>query len=77
MSTADLRELLRRLHAELARAESLDPSRASCWRSWRRPVALPGALSATRSAAVRFEADHPALAAALRQIADAFAKAGI
>lgn len=79
MSAADdLHALLRRLHAELQRATSLDDESRS----------LLGVLAqdverfrehgpASRELAARFEAEHPTLAATLRQIADALGKAGI
>ncbi len=74
----DLHALLRRLHAELQQAETLDDESRS----------LLGLLAqdverfrehgpASRELAARFEADHPTLAATLRQIADALGKAGI
>jgi hypothetical protein len=78
VSDKDLPELLRRLHEELGRAESLDAeSRALLGVVAQDLAKFEAHMSATRSAAVRFEADHPALAAALRQVADAFGKAGI
>lgn len=79
MSAADdLRALLRRLHAELQQATALDDESRS----------LLGVLAqdverfrehgpASRELAARFEAEHPTLAATLRQIADALGKAGI
>jgi hypothetical protein len=78
LSAHDLPELLRRLHAELAQAETLDPESRELLGVVAQDLAkFEAHMSATRSAAVRFEADHPALAATLRQVADAFGKAGI
>jgi hypothetical protein len=91
MSTEELNELLRRLHAELSRAESLDPESRKLLglvisevrmigtgeadsTGERTADATPHGLEAL---AVRFEADHPAMAAGLRQLADLLAKAGI
>jgi hypothetical protein len=78
VSGNELPGLLRQLHAELARAETLDPESRELLGLVAQDLAkFEAHMSATRSAAVRFEADHPALAAALRQVADAFGKAGI
>lgn len=74
----DLHALLRRLHTELQQAQTLDDESRS----------LLGLLAqdverfrehgpASRELAARFEADHPTIAATLRQIADALGKAGI
>jgi hypothetical protein len=85
MSNEPLNALLRGLHAELARAPSLDAEarrllglvlgdleRLGAGAAGGHPT--PGGLEAL---AVRFEADHPAMAAALRQVADLLGKAGI
>ena len=86
MSDQELRNLLTQLHARLGGAQPLDAD------DRRLLVALLGdiekaleAETATRppdtsrleSLAVRFEADHPALAEGLRRLADTLAKAGI
>ncbi|MFO1456791.1 MAG: DUF4404 family protein [Steroidobacteraceae bacterium] len=74
----DLHTLLRRLHAELGRADTLDPESRELL------AVLAGDLqrlsshrSSARDYAARFEAEHPDVAATLRQIADLFGKAGI
>lgn len=88
MSTQDLQTLLRQLHAELGRADALDPESRRLLDvvvddirrvdSAESPPAdthaTPGGLEAL---AVRFEADHPSMAAALRRLADVLGKAGI
>jgi hypothetical protein len=78
MSTEDLAGLLRKLHAELERATSLDSESRELLAVLGRDLArFESQMSTARGLAVRFEAEHPEVAAALRQIADAFAKAGI
>jgi hypothetical protein len=85
MSNEPLNVLLRGLHAELARATSLDAESRrligvvlgdleTLGAGASAAHATPGGLEAL---AVRFEADHPAMAAALRQVADLLGKAGI
>jgi hypothetical protein len=88
MSGQDLQTLLRQLHTELGRARSLDPEsrrlldvvvddlrRAGAAEPARLGShATPGGMEAL---AVRFEVEHPAMAAALRRVADVLAKAGI
>ena len=85
MPTEPLNVRLRALRAELAGVERLDPDGQSAagalLAELRRlieeaagPAATPGGLEAL---AVRFEADHPSVAAALRQVADQLGKAGI
>jgi len=85
MSTEELHGLLRGLHAELARTTTLDAEAqrliSAVVRDFEKlgagtsgPHPTPGALKAL---AVRFEADHPAMGAALRQVADLLGKAGI
>ena len=88
MSTQDLQTLLRQLHAELGRAEALDPESrrlldvvvddirrvGSADARSADTHATPGGLEAL---AVRFEADHPSMAIALRRLADVLGKAGI
>jgi predicted component of type VI protein secretion system len=81
----ELHKLLRQLHGELARADSIDDESRELLSVISGDI---GALTASRQAtaehlpavkrlAVDFESDHPALAATLRQIADLLAKAGI
>ncbi|MCZ8130839.1 MAG: DUF4404 family protein [Steroidobacteraceae bacterium] len=85
----ELPALLQRLHAELAGSTTLDaesrrllgvvledirrlePDRLAATAA---EAPTPGGLEAL---AVRFEAEHPSLAASLRQIADVLGKAGI
>jgi hypothetical protein len=91
MSNEELKGLLTRLHGELGSAKGLDEESrrllgvvvADIERmglgqaAGARPaggMATPGGLE---SLAVRFEADHPATAAVLRQVADVLGKAGI
>lgn len=96
MASAELHELLRRLHEELGRATSLDDESrrlvgvlADDLRrvaSRDAPPAVEGAPASTgadgapgglEELAVRFEAEHPAVASTLRQVADVLGKAGI
>jgi hypothetical protein len=84
MATTDLHALLRQLHEELGRTAELDDESKRLLGVVLDDVgrigggaagaASPGSLEAL---AVRFEADHPAMAAALRQVADLLGKAGI
>lgn len=82
MSSEQLNALLARLHQELGRATTLDgESRrllgvvvADIEKLGLAAPTTPGGLEAL---AVRFEADHPAVAAALRQVGDLLGKAGI
>ena len=82
MSTEQINALLQRLHEELGRATTLDgESRrllgvviADIEKLGLAAPTTPGGLE---SLAVRFEADHPAVAAALRQVGDLLGKAGI
>jgi hypothetical protein len=85
MPTEQLTGRLRALRAELAGMQILDPDAKSAagalLAELRRlevevagSAATPGGLEAL---AVRFEADHPSVAAALRQVADQLGKAGI
>ena len=82
---SELHRLLRQLHEELGRAGNIDDESRELLGLVAGDI---GALSASRQAAsehapalkglaVRFESDHPALAATARQIADLLAKAGI
>ena len=82
MSSEQLKSLLQRLHEELASAAALDgESRrllgvvvTDIERLGLATPATPGGIEAL---AVRFEVDHPALAATLRQVGDLLGKAGI
>ena len=85
MPNEPLNSQLRAVLAELGRARSLDPDTRDLadellgelgrlGASVRAPAPTSGGLE---TLAVRFEAEHPAMAAALRQVADLLAKAGI
>jgi hypothetical protein len=86
MQAQDLRQLLTQLHERLGNAQSLDAD------DRRLLVTVLGDIENTlaksqaagtpdarslESLAVKFEADHPALAETLRRLADTLAKAGI
>ena len=85
--TPELRTQLESLHASLVQAGSIDAeSRALLIKLLPEITRLLGASGAAEvhpftepleALAVRFEADHPALGNALRQVVDALAKAGI
>lgn len=87
MASTELHALLRQLHAELDRTAVLDDESRRLLGVVLDDVRRIGAAPATGDAettpgnlealAVRFEADHPTLAAALRQVADLLGKAGI
>ncbi len=82
MSSDQLNALFKALHDELGRVSALDAESrrllglvlADVDRLGLAAPATPGGLE---SLAVRFEADHPAMAAALRQVGDLLGKAGI
>lgn len=86
MSQSELRNLLTQLHARLGGAPSLDADDRRLLTTVLADIenALakggdvqqppPGGIE---SLAVKFEADHPALAESLRRVADTLAKAGI
>jgi hypothetical protein len=86
MNQSDLRTLLKQLHARLGSAPSLDAGDRRLLITLlgdienvlaQSPVAKPPDTSGLESLAVKFEADHPALAESLRRVADTLAKAGI
>jgi hypothetical protein len=86
MSSQDLRGLLGQLHTRLTHAKSLDAESRKLLLTVAADIekALAGNDVAAvapqpplESLAVRFEADHPALAGVLRQIMDTLGKAGI
>jgi len=86
MNETDLRNLVTQLHARLGNAQSLDAEDRRLLGVMLHDIekALAGSDPAqTPSAsgldglAVKFEADHPALAETLRRLADALGKAGI
>lgn len=86
---SDLQQTLRDLHRELGEAERLAPQDRAMLEaalddiqqalgSGKASVVAPDAPGDKfESAAVRLEAGHPGLAAALRSLVDALAKAGI
>jgi hypothetical protein len=82
VTVGDLKTLLRQLHAELAGASRVDAESrqlldlvvADIEHLGGAAEAAPGRIE---SLALRFEADHPGVAATLRQIGDVLAKAGI
>jgi hypothetical protein len=75
---SELPDLLRRLHAELGRATTLDDESRELLAVLARDLQkFESHMSSARGFAVRFEAEHPEVAATLRQIADVFGKAGI
>lgn len=85
MTHSTLPELLRRLHEELGWADSLDDESRRLLGVVARDIEAltagsPAAgdhVPALERLAVRFDADHPSLAAVARQLMDALAKAGI
>lgn len=87
MDQSKLQRLLHELHTELGSAESLDPeSRALVVKVLEDLGAVPEAApaerhataaSGLREAMLRFETEHPRLAATVGQVADALAKLGI
>jgi len=86
MSQSDLRHLLTQLHARLGNAESLDADDRRLLTTVLADIENVLAKGAStgqpaegglESLAVKFEADHPALAETLRRLADTLAKAGI
>jgi uncharacterized protein DUF4404 len=92
MSPESLRELLTRVHERLAASSSLDRDSRQLLATLMHDIeralgrggatAEPAAVAAAHaprleSLAVRFEAGHPGLAQALRQLTDALGKAGI
>lgn len=85
MSDEDLRDLLAQLHTRLGRAKSLDGESRKLLTTVARDIekalgkgAKPKTtLEPIEELAVRFEADHPAVADVLRQIIDTLGKAGI
>jgi hypothetical protein len=85
MSDEDLRDLLAQLHARLGRAKSLDGQSRKLLTTVARDIETAlgtgttpkSKLEPIEQLAVRFEADHPAVADVLRQIVDTLGKAGI
>lgn len=79
MTREDLHGLLARLHEELARSGPLDDESQRLLRQVSDDVArLGGSRPAGLEAlAVRFEATHPAIGAALRSLVDSLGRAGV
>ncbi len=82
MSSESLNSLLSRAHDALGRAPALDAESRRLLALLaadieRLGLAAPATAHGVRAFAVRFEADHPAAAAALRQAGDLLGKAGI
>jgi hypothetical protein len=85
MNSPDLQQLLRHLHDELGRAQSLDAESRKLLDVIARDITslsaakdgVTGHVPALERLAVRFESGHPALSAVARQLVDALAKAGI
>jgi hypothetical protein len=85
MASTDLHELLRQLHEELGKAGPLDAESRELLGVVARDIGqlssadagMTGHVPALERLAVRFESEHPSLSAALRQLVDALAKAGI
>jgi hypothetical protein len=86
MNESDLRNLLTQLHTRLGSAQSLDAEDRRLLATAMRDIekalttsetARSTSASGLEALAVKFEADHPALAESLRGLVDALAKAGI
>jgi len=85
MTSADLHDLLRRLHEELGKAGPLDDESRELLGVVAHDIGelsapetdVAGHAPALERLAVRFESEHPAVSAALRQLVDALVKAGI
>jgi uncharacterized protein DUF4404 len=86
MNESELQHLLAQLHSRLGSARSLDAEDRRLLGTVLRDIetllakadsAPPPSASGLESLAVKFEADHPALAETLRRLVDALAKAGI
>jgi hypothetical protein len=86
MAQENLRDLLAQLHTRLGHAKSLDPESRQLLTTLSQDIerALGRASEETgpartslEGAVVKLEAEHPALAAVIRQLIDALGKAGI
>jgi Domain of unknown function (DUF4404) len=87
--TMTLQDQLRTLHTELARTRSVDPQTRELLIALLTDITrllgqAPGTTTEQHSLAARldelavqFEAEHPALSSALRQVVDALSNAGI
>jgi hypothetical protein len=86
MNDNDLRTLLTQLHARLGSTSSMDEEDRRLLVTvlgdiekalGKNTASRQAEVSGVESLAVKFEADHPALAATLRRVADTLGKAGI
>lgn len=86
MTQEPLQSLLRRLHEELGKAGPVDPETRRmldvvaadiAGKAAAEPAGESRHAPALEKLAVHFETEHPALAAAARQVIDALGKAGI
>lgn len=86
MSQGDLRDLLTELHSRLSTASTLDPEARDLLTTVLHDIekvlersgeSRESTQPRVEALAVRFEAEHPALAKILRQLVDALQKAGI
>jgi len=85
MGDEDLRDLLAQLHSRLGRAKSLDGESRKLLTTVARDIEAAlgrgttpkSTLEPIEELAVRFQADHPAVADVLRQIVDTLGKGGI
>jgi len=86
MNQSDLRNLLTQLHTRLGSAPSVDADDRRLLITLlgdiekvlaQSPAGAQTDTSGIESLALKFEADHPALADGLRRLADTLAKAGI
>ena len=86
MTESDLRNLLSQLHVRLGGAKALDDEDRRLLSTVLNDIekllaegqdSSSSDKSGIESLAVRFEADHPALAESLRRVADALGKAGV
>ncbi|HUO78729.1 MAG TPA: DUF4404 family protein [Steroidobacteraceae bacterium] len=82
MSNSQLQSLLQRLHEELGRTTTLDEESRALLHLVLADIArlgfdAPATAGGLETLAIRFEADHPAAAATLRQVSDLLGKAGI
>jgi hypothetical protein len=85
MNDNDLRTLLTQLHARLGSGSSIDEDDrrllvtvlGDIENVLGKNAGPPADTSGLESLAVKFEAEHPALAGTLRRLADALGKAGI
>ena len=84
MSDQNLRDLLAQLHARLGTAKSLDKDERESLKTVLHDIEkalgdedVDAPKPRLEALAVKFEADHPALADSIRQLADLLGKVGI